>query len=1055
MSQENENLKIYESDENFWKLKIMSFLHDPPNKAFLISSNKGHEGFVKEILKKFEIKLKIEKDDKDFSENDEKLWEIAKDSDHISSAEDRFSNFRKITINWDKSPVLKHPLESEEDKFDLKSLQNFDIKKLESSINNAINKIVEKSKENGNINYKRAFFLLWRNFNSLLKKQDDGMGALWDLLPAETRMPNHSIWHHNRMVSAIAGSLYGKGENSLVLMTIGPVQDFINTARSTADYWAGSYLLSYLSFEGMKTFAYELAPDSIIFPDLKEQPIMDDWLNKNFGENFTDKPHKGDLSSPSLPNRWLVICPKEHAQNLAKKAEENIRNKWKEVKSNCAKKLGLENEFKLLEKQDSFLEVYWVVLDLPKYVKKEEEKFIEEVQRDSNNEFYKFYSNFSSNFEVAKNFETFFDEAKKAYKPNQGSYYMLYVTLIEKIMGARKAIRNAKQSEEKGYKCTLCGEREVVHSSETNCEEHKAITDYWKKLSNEINNKAGFNTVKDNEMLCSVCLTKRAINKSPEDILGINLIKDFPSVTEIAVADFKYRVAEKCKTNSELKEIVDKFSGLIPKEYHTSTLAKVERVCANSGISDFAKIDGSLLFEETYDNEDFDNKESAKKALKKLLDKAKELGISKPSPYLGFIYFDGDKMGEWISGTHDGYPTIKSVLHPNAENQLKDDTWEKIKNCKLPLMPSTQSAISSILLRFSLDVARVVAEVNHIGKLVYAGGDDAVIMAPLSEIMDIAREIRECFFKVGVIEKKENTAKMVKFDYNTIINDQNQRKEKTIYFSMGKNATGSAGISIAHYHNSLKDSLNHARQAEKFAKNVVGRDGFGIALLKRSGEHSLFGAKWELLEGKTNNQTTEHKALSEIINMIVSGVLSNQFITQLYAELETYFGFDENLRKEIIMTRAKYLAKRHIHLTKSSKEEVAKDVFGRLKKLETNSLKNHFMELYKLNEQKADEKVRNFSAININQADFMKKIEEVLNLKLETVNILKNSFERLYEISAKKTYYDKNEDKFKEGIMSKEEHLENLRNFLSFISFYSRNIKSDKLKLREEANANS
>ncbi|MGC8729554.1 MAG: type III-B CRISPR-associated protein Cas10/Cmr2, partial [Elusimicrobiales bacterium] len=439
MSQGNENLKIYDNDENFWKLKIMSFLHDPPNKAFLISGSKGHEDFVKEILKSLNI-------DVNNNDKDKELWKIAKDADHISSAEDRFSNLRndaekKIEVDWDKSPVLKHPLEADEKekdnkgKFDLGSLKRFDIKKLDDSINAAINEIVKTSKENGKINYKRAFFLLWRNFNSWLKKQGDGMGALWDLLPAETRMPNHSIWHHNRMVSAIAGSLYGKGENSLVLMTIGPVQDFINTARSTADYWAGSYLLSYLSFEGMKTFTYELGPDSVIFPDLKEQPIMDDSLRKTFGNEFTDKPHRGDLSSPSLPNRWLVICPKEHAQDLAKKAEEKIRKKWKEVKLNCAKKLGLENEFNLLEKQDSFLEVYWVVLDLPKYIKEEEEKFVEELQKDNNSEFYKFYSNFSSNFEIPDNFKTFFEEAKKVYKPNQGSYYMLYVTLIEKIMG--------------------------------------------------------------------------------------------------------------------------------------------------------------------------------------------------------------------------------------------------------------------------------------------------------------------------------------------------------------------------------------------------------------------------------------------------------------------------------------------------------------------------------------------------------------------------------------------------------------------------------------------
>lgn len=953
MSENNStNIKTsFKNDEKFWKLKIMAFLHDPPNKAFLLSENKSHEDVAKSLIKDLGIDTESDK-------NLEKLWEIAKRADHIASAEDRWAFSKGTNLNWKNSPVLKHPLSGKD--FDIKNLQNFDTKKIEKSIDAVINKIKQDSQNGTNIDYRKLFFNLWRNFNDGLKKQDDGMGALWDLMPAETRMPNHSIWHHNRMVSAIAGSLYN-GKNSLVLMTIGPVQDFIRTARTTADFWAGSYLLSYLSWEGMKTFVDEIGPDSILFPDLKSQPIVDKWLEKEFKFDF--KIHEGDLSSPSLPNRWLVICPQECAEKLAKEAKENIEKKWEEIKSNCAKLLGIEKEFESLKKQDSFLETYWVVLDLP------EENNIED-----------FKTKYETNFDLDENFKVFLENSNGIYTPNQGTYYSLYISLIERIMGARKAIRIQPQSKEEGYKCTLCGQRETVNID-----------------ANTINNKVVINTIKENEKLCSICLTKRIINKTPEKLLGINLEKDFPSVTEIAVADFKFKLAEKCKEDEKLRALVKEFINKVKEinkngEFKVATLKKVhgiwnpdkdsEKKNILEGLGEFSNIDGILLFEETYDSSELlKNLDKAKKgdikaSLKKIIDKLK----IKPTPYLGFIYFDGDKMGDWMSGTHENYPTFEDMIHPQAVNLLSPQNYEKIKNCKLPFMPATQSAISSILLQFSLDVARYIAEQKHIGKLVYAGGDDVVIMAPLSEILKIAKDIRKYFSERGIIFK-EGKNKSFKYgtEYSEIISDRNKRKEKTVYFSMGEKATASAGIAIAHYHNSLKDSFNHAAKAEKFAKNNAGRDAFGIALLKRSGEHSIFGAKWNL---DSQPISTFENILMPICYMIINDELSIQFINQIYAELDTYFSMREEIKKEIIMARAEYLAKRHIHLPENKKKEAVKK--------------------------------------------------------------LKECFENLYKVSGELT--DKKTEK----------HLENLKNFLSFCAFYSRHSKiesKNQEKNKEETNA--
>jgi CRISPR-associated protein Cmr2 len=71
-------------------------------------------------------------------------------------------------------------------------------------------------------------------------------------LPADTRIPDASIWHHLSIVSALEATRGADGELHLafLLFQIGPVQDFIAQARSTRDLWSGSYLLSWMNFIG-------------------------------------------------------------------------------------------------------------------------------------------------------------------------------------------------------------------------------------------------------------------------------------------------------------------------------------------------------------------------------------------------------------------------------------------------------------------------------------------------------------------------------------------------------------------------------------------------------------------------------------------------------------------------------------------------------------------------------------------------------------------------------------------------------------------------------------
>jgi len=91
-----------------------------------------------------------------------------------------------------------------------------------------------------------AFYQAWRVWPAHAAEHAGGerQGAVWlPYLPADTRVPDASIWHHCAVVSALQAA---RKTPAFLLFQVGPVQDFISQARSVRDLWSGSYLLSWL-----------------------------------------------------------------------------------------------------------------------------------------------------------------------------------------------------------------------------------------------------------------------------------------------------------------------------------------------------------------------------------------------------------------------------------------------------------------------------------------------------------------------------------------------------------------------------------------------------------------------------------------------------------------------------------------------------------------------------------------------------------------------------------------------------------------------------------------
>lgn len=144
----------------------------------------------------------------------------------------------------------------------------------------------------------------------------------------------------------------------LLLLQIGPVQDFITAARTADDLWSGSYLIAYLTAAGIKYV--EDHSGEIIFPSLDNQIIYKKLKNNNLPE----------LGQPTLPNRFLALVPGAEAADIAKGAEFAIRSKLQEISKTCFDKFmelfpesGKRYQKRWDDQVNAFLQISWQTVE--------------------------------------------------------------------------------------------------------------------------------------------------------------------------------------------------------------------------------------------------------------------------------------------------------------------------------------------------------------------------------------------------------------------------------------------------------------------------------------------------------------------------------------------------------------------------------------------------------------------------------------------------------------------------------------------------------------------
>ncbi len=891
------------NDDIFWQTKLHARLHDPAEKALvLLRDPAGHEGGSSRVLHRLlgyqridtarvdpddagvlhqvlfkngipaDIYRTVRRADWWAAAADRPQWPMQEITVQTKSGETRTIKVADwAQVRWTKSPVLIHPLTG--DKVDLADhggLSDTDITDIKSRSFEHFSKLVVRNEQE--TDWQKTLLAFWRFGPELLEDEDFGkLGALWKLLPADTRVPDHSIWDHLDLTSAFAGAFAGDadGEAALLALSIGPVQGFIEAARSTSDLWAGSHLLSRLAWEAMKPVAEALGPDAILFPRLRGVPQVDLWLRDEckLSEDWFKKCewNKGGtdsnpLFSAALPNRFVAVVPRCRAEELARKVEAGVRE-WLQglgasVVERLLKAASLEDDgtaycYQQMRSQlDGFPEVHWAVVPFslvrPRNTEKQTDLDVTALS-EAMAPFFGVAAGTPCGFldspawAVLKK-EAQWDDRTAFFAPNPGVLYPAVYDLAERVMAAAKAARPFAQTEQKGWRCSLTGETEwlTVDPKQLYRSYRTQEDTLWAKVARE---KPSW--TKKGEHLGALPAVKRLwptlFAEEVQRAAG-------ESVSRFVVSTHTMALAYQLDGWLERGGLPAKDFVAACEKYRPDAGIAVPRKLAlkhgrGNGLGDARKLLG--LLERANELEDETSIREIEKVVRNSLKGA--TGVDEPGDfrletYYSLVLMDGDHMGRMLGGDERFAIPYRDSFHPHVrdgfDQRATGNALLKAYGAqKRPMSPNRHMAMSSALNDFSLTVVRHVVEVEHLGRVIYAGGDDVLAMLPVADMLSAMQRLRWAYAGNDPAHSAESRDALWLSNGFAKLGGRLMRM-------MGTQATASCGAVIAHHHAPLAAVLRELRSAERRAKREGGRDAFSLTVVKRSGGALYLTAKW-------------------------------------------------------------------------------------------------------------------------------------------------------------------------------------------------------------------
>ncbi len=292
-----------------WDALLLAYLHDPPDKALDI---RGH------LDRACRYGAAARDEPVESSQ-------LKNRSDALASVAERFPapHWRVLKVDPSLGQLtVNHPLSAQPRRLPVGSIdEDWVVKQVQSIVSGLSD------------DRRRRFLALWRMWPERLA---DAAHSWFANLPADTRTPDHTIWHHLDITAGLQATEDTHGR-AFLAFALGPVQRFIEAARSVRDLWSGSMILSWLAFRAMRPVIEQLGPTTLVYPALRGIPLLDLWLRdaQQLGENKVQLPSVELRLTPSLPHRFLALVPwganGATAQALAEQCQQAANRAVKEL----------------------------------------------------------------------------------------------------------------------------------------------------------------------------------------------------------------------------------------------------------------------------------------------------------------------------------------------------------------------------------------------------------------------------------------------------------------------------------------------------------------------------------------------------------------------------------------------------------------------------------------------------------------------------------------------------------------------------------------------------
>ena len=901
------------SKDLIWQTKLAARVHDPAEKALvLLRDPAGHEGGTSRALTRL-LGLGEITGDSIAPDTDEALsrvvfekglplavyrhvqradwWAAAADRPQWPMQETTLPSGKTLAVarwaqvSWTRDPVLIHPLTGAQYKLPggLSETDIGDIKRRSLDHFSRLSHALGAADGQGH-DWRKTLLAYWRFGPDLVEDEDFGkLGELWRLLPADTRIPDHSIWDHLDLTSAFAGAFAAdpEGGPALLAVSIGPVQGFIAAARKTEDLWAGSHLLSRLAWEAMKPIAEALGPDAILFPRLRGIPQVDLWLRDQMGLPaglFADCEwtHGGTDANPlfsaALPNRFVALVPAGQARALAEEVTLRVREWLLELGETVLDRLlvaaGLRAESaprddsvhaysQLREQLAGFPEVHWAAVPFSLIRPRN-------ALRQTDLDVMALSEAMAPYFGVAPGEPCGFldtpawdalredidwSDGTTFFAPNPGVLYPAVIELSERVMAAAKAVRPFEQSPQHGWRCSLTGETEWLTTDPEQLQRsYRQQTDtLWARVAARRPAWA-----KQGEHLGALPAIKRLWPTLFAEEVGRALGR--ADLGRFVVSTHTMALAHQLDRWLEHGGLTG--DGLASALKGADRVALPRRLMRRHGnnpaaLDDAKRIPG--LLDSAWDRDDEAAYERARKLVRQTLARGAEGSDEVPlETYYSLLLMDGDSMGRILSGDPQTETSIayRESFHPQVRDGFDrhaagNGLVEAYGKQKRPISPNRHLAISGALNDFSQTVVRHVVETEHLGRVIYAGGDDVLAMLPVADLLATMQRLRNAYSGHDPEHEGGVHAGLTLRDGFAALETRRGGKARLhLMRMMGTRASASCGAVIAHHQAPLGAVMRELRDAERRAKNDGGRNAFSLTVIKRSGGALYLTAPW-------------------------------------------------------------------------------------------------------------------------------------------------------------------------------------------------------------------